>query len=63
MLIWVGERWDFRPILDEQLANCIMPDIVRCGGISEMRKIAVMGEARCNSIGRFVRAQTSTSEI
>ncbi len=47
--ICVGERlvtrWDFRPILDKQLANYIMPDIVRCGGISEMRKIATMAEA------------------
>ena len=49
MPICVGERlvtrWDFRPILDKQLANYIMPDIVRCGGISEMRKIAPMAEA------------------
>ena len=49
MPICVGERlvtrWDFRPILDRQLANYIMPDIVRCGGISEMRKIATMAEA------------------
>ena len=49
MPICVGERligrFDFRPILDKQLANYIMPDIVRCGGISEMRKIATMAEA------------------
>ena len=49
MPICVGERlltrYDFRPILDQQLANYIMPDIVRCGGISEMRKIATMAEA------------------
>ena len=49
MPICVGERlvtrYDFRPILDKQLANYIMPDIIRCGGISEMRKIATMAEA------------------
>ena len=48
MPIFVGERltrWDFRPILDRQLANYIMPDIVRGGGISEVRKIATMAEA------------------
>ena len=49
MPICVGERlvtrFDFRPILEKQLANYIMPDIVRCGGISEMRKIATMAEA------------------
>ena len=47
MPICVGERlvtrYDFRPILDKQLANYIMPDIVRCCGISEMRKIATNG--------------------
>ena len=49
MPICVGERlvtrWDFRPILDKQSVNYIMPDIVRCGGISEMRKIATMAKA------------------
>ena len=53
MPIYVGEllvtRWDFRPILDKQLANYIMPDIVpnfvRRGGIYEMRKIATKAEA------------------
>lgn len=49
MPICVGERlvtrYEFRPILEKQLANYIMPDIVRCGGISEMRKIAAMAEA------------------
>ena len=42
-------RYDFRPILDKQLANYIMPDIVpnfvRRGGISETRKIVTMAEA------------------
>ena len=53
MPICVGERlvtrWDFRPILDKQLANYIMPDIVpnfvRRRGISETRKIVTMAEA------------------
>ncbi|MBI2964640.1 MAG: mandelate racemase/muconate lactonizing enzyme family protein [Chloroflexi bacterium] len=47
--ICVGERlisrYDFRPILDHQLANYLMPDIIRTGGISEMKKIATMAEA------------------
>ena len=46
--ICVGERLltrhDFRPILEGRLANYLMPDIIRTGGISEMRKIAAMAE-------------------
>ncbi|MFN8524508.1 MAG: mandelate racemase/muconate lactonizing enzyme family protein [Chloroflexota bacterium] len=47
--VCVGERlytrWQFRPVLDQQLTDYIMPDIVRTGGISEMKKIATMAEA------------------
>ncbi len=47
--ICVGERlisrYDFRPILERRLANYLMPDIIRTGGISEMKKIATMAEA------------------
>ncbi len=46
--ICVGERlysrWDFAPVLTERLAEYLMPDILWCGGISEMRKIANMAE-------------------
>jgi galactonate dehydratase len=45
----VGERlitrYDFRPILEDGLANYIMPDVIRTGGISELKKIATMAEA------------------
>lgn len=47
--VCVGERlhsrFMFRHILDRCAADIIMPDITRCGGISEMRKIATMSEA------------------
>jgi galactonate dehydratase len=47
--VCVGERlytrWQFRPVLEQRLAEYIMPDIVRTGGISEMKKIATMAEA------------------
>jgi galactonate dehydratase len=33
-----------RPILERNAADILMPDIVRCGGISEMRKIASLAE-------------------
>ena len=45
----VGERlytrWQFRPVLEGQLADYLMPDIIRTGGISELKKIATMAEA------------------
>lgn len=47
--ISVGERahtkWDFAPILENQLADYIMPDVTWTGGISEMKKIAILAEA------------------
>lgn len=45
----VGERHytrhDFRPVLENHLCDIIMPDITRCGGPSEMKRIATMAEA------------------
>lgn len=45
----VGERlhsrYMFRPVLEKQAADVLMPDITRCGGVSEMRKIANLAEA------------------
>jgi galactonate dehydratase len=47
--VCVGERlytrWQFRPVLEQRLAEYIMPDIIRTGGISEIKKIASMAEA------------------
>jgi len=47
--ICVGERlytrFDFVPVLEEHLADYIMPDVVWTGGISELRKIASLAEA------------------
>lgn len=44
----VGERhytrYGIRPILEKQLVDIIMPDITRCGGPSEMNKMANMAE-------------------
>ncbi len=46
--IAVGERlhsrYMFRPILEKQAADVLMPDVTRCGGISELRKIATLAE-------------------
>lgn len=46
--VCVGERLHSRfmclPILERRAADILMPDITRCGGISEMRKIASLCE-------------------
>jgi galactonate dehydratase len=46
--VCVGERLHSRfmclPILERRAADILMPDITRCGGISEMRKIASLAE-------------------
>ena len=45
----VGERlhtrWDFVPILENRLADFVMPDVTWTGGISELKKIATLAEA------------------
>ena len=46
--VCVGERlftrWDFQHVLENNLADYIMPDVTWTGGISEMRKIANLAE-------------------
>ena len=46
--ICVGERhytrYDIRPLLEEGICDIIMPDITRCGGPSEMKRMATMME-------------------
>jgi galactonate dehydratase len=47
--ICVGERlhtrFEFVPILEQRLADFIMPDVTWTGGISELKKISTMAEA------------------
>ena len=47
--ISVGERlhtrWEFVPILENNLADFIMPDVTWTGGITELKKISTMAEA------------------
>ncbi|MCF6197590.1 MAG: hypothetical protein L3J50_12920, partial [Emcibacter sp.] len=38
-------RFDFAPLCSERMADVIMPDVVHVGGISELRKIAILAEA------------------
>jgi L-alanine-DL-glutamate epimerase-like enolase superfamily enzyme len=38
-------RWQFRDLIERAQVDIIQPDVVKCGGISEMRKIIALGEA------------------
>lgn len=44
-----GERdraiWEFIPYLHERAIDVLQPDVAHCGGITQMRKIAVLAEA------------------
>lgn len=46
--ITVGERlhtrWEFLPVLENRLADYIMPDVTWAGGISELKKISTLAE-------------------
>lgn len=37
-------RWGFRELIETQAADIIMPDIPKCGGLSECRKVANLAE-------------------
>ena len=37
-------RWGFRDLIEQQAVDIVMPDIPKCGGLSECRKIANMAE-------------------
>ncbi|KYP14603.1 mandelate racemase/muconate lactonizing enzyme family protein [Flavihumibacter sp. CACIAM 22H1] len=47
--ICVGERhytrYNIRPVLEQHICDYMMPDITRCGGPSEMKRMATMMEA------------------
>lgn len=47
--VCVGERlhsrFMCRPVLERHAADFLMPDVTRCGGISELKKIATMAES------------------
>ncbi len=37
-------RWGFRDLIEQQAVDIIMPDIPKCGGLSDCRKVANMAE-------------------
>ncbi len=38
-------RWQFRELIQRGRVDIIQPDVVKCGGLTEIRKIAALGEA------------------
>jgi L-alanine-DL-glutamate epimerase-like enolase superfamily enzyme len=36
-------RWQFRDLIEQAKVDIIQPDVVKCAGISEMYKIAILG--------------------
>jgi D-arabinonate dehydratase len=38
-------RWGFREICDRRAASYLQPDVARCGGISEFRRIAALADS------------------
>lgn len=44
-----GERmvtkWQFRDLLEQKAASLLQPDVTHCGGITELKAIATLGEA------------------
>jgi galactonate dehydratase len=63
--ISVGERlhtrWEFVPIFENRLADYVMPDVTWAGGITELKKIAILAEAYYVRSRRMTRAARSTS--
>jgi L-alanine-DL-glutamate epimerase-like enolase superfamily enzyme len=37
-------RWQFRELIERGRVDIIQPDVVKCGGLTEIRKIGVLGE-------------------
>lgn len=61
--ICVGERhytrFGIRSLLEKHVCDVIMPDITRCGGPSEMKRMATMAEAYNVLIARITRTALS----
>ncbi len=51
-------RWQFRDLIEHGRVDILQPDVVKCGGITEMRKIAVLAETHNKD---FVPHQTQTT--
>ena len=59
----VGEqqhtRYDFKDILVKNAADIVQPDVTKCGGLSEGKKIAALADA----FGKYVTTHTTTVSV
>ena len=59
-----GERhttkWMFEDIISRHLVSYVQPDVIQCGGISELRKIAAMAEAQFIEVAPHCPGNLST---
>src|SRR5205823_10664410 len=49
-------RYDFKDILVKNAADILQPDVTKCGGLSEAKKIAALADA----FGKYVTTHTTT---
>ncbi len=59
-----GERhttkWMFEDMISRDLVNYIQPDVIQCGGITELKKIAAMAEAKFIDVAPHCPGNLST---
>ena len=59
-----GERhttkWMFKELISRHLVSYIQPDVIQCGGITEIKKIAAMAEAQFIEVAPHCPATLST---
>jgi L-alanine-DL-glutamate epimerase-like enolase superfamily enzyme len=62
-VVAVGEqqhtRYDFKDLLVHQAADIVQPDVTKCGGLSEGKKIAALADA----FGKYVTTHTTSVGI
>ena len=73
-LAWLGERaaiplatgerhttkWMFEDLISRHLVSYVQPDVIQCGGITELKKIAAMAEAQFIDVAPHCPSSLST---
>jgi D-arabinonate dehydratase/D-galactarolactone cycloisomerase len=52
-------RWQFRDLIQQGRVDIVQPDVVKCGGITEMKRIATLAETFNKSGSRTRRSRPS----
>ena len=56
-------RWGFREICDQRAASILQPDVARCGGVTEFRKIAILAESHNLALSSHLWHELSISLV